>query len=102
MDIINLQADRELLRHDCLEISVLAKKIKIFLQIILQLIKKVSHEDSALTEIPNYEKALSSILRDIHICRRYAIFDFIYFIFKLFYKIMYFQNLCLSLMMYPA
>lgn len=36
----------------------------------LSLIKKVNLEDSALTEIPNYEKALSSILRDIHICRR--------------------------------
>lgn len=36
----------------------------------LSLIKKVSQEDSALTEIPNYERALSSILRDIHICRR--------------------------------
>ncbi|CAH0714469.1 unnamed protein product, partial [Brenthis ino] len=36
----------------------------------LSLIKKVSFEDSALTQIPNYEKALSSILRDIHICRR--------------------------------
>ncbi|XP_038214719.1 T-cell activation inhibitor, mitochondrial-like [Zerene cesonia] len=36
----------------------------------LSLIKKVSQEDSALTEIPNYEKALSSILRNIHICRR--------------------------------
>ncbi|KAG6445412.1 T-cell activation inhibitor, mitochondrial [Manduca sexta] len=36
----------------------------------LSLIKKVSQEDSALTMIPNYEKALSSILRDIHICRR--------------------------------
>ncbi|OWR54458.1 hypothetical protein KGM_214051 [Danaus plexippus plexippus] len=36
----------------------------------LSLIKKVSQEDGALTEIPNYEKALSSILRDIHICRR--------------------------------
>ncbi|KAG6445413.1 hypothetical protein O3G_MSEX003921 [Manduca sexta] len=38
----------------------------------LSLIKKVSQEDSALTMIPNYEKALSSILRDIHICRREA------------------------------
>ncbi|CAK1540599.1 unnamed protein product [Leptosia nina] len=36
----------------------------------LSLIKKVSQEDSALTQIPQYEKALSSILRDIHICRR--------------------------------
>ncbi|XP_022116656.2 T-cell activation inhibitor, mitochondrial isoform X2 [Pieris rapae] len=36
----------------------------------LSLIKKVSQEDSALTEIPQYEKALSSILRNIHICRR--------------------------------
>ncbi|XP_050347357.1 T-cell activation inhibitor, mitochondrial [Nymphalis io] len=36
----------------------------------LSLIKKVDQEDTALTEIPNYEKALSSILRDIHICRR--------------------------------
>ncbi|KAL4716371.1 hypothetical protein ACJJTC_006733 [Scirpophaga incertulas] len=36
----------------------------------LSLIKKVSQEDSALTTIPNYEKALSSVLRDIHICRR--------------------------------
>lgn len=36
----------------------------------LSLIKKVSQEDSALIMIPNYEKALSSILRDIHICRR--------------------------------
>lgn len=41
-----------------------------FLNIILQLIKKVSQEDSALIMIPNYEKALSSILRDIHIRRR--------------------------------
>ncbi|VVC95585.1 unnamed protein product [Leptidea sinapis] len=41
----------------------------VFLNII-DLIKKVSQEDSALTEIPNYEKALSSILRDIHISRR--------------------------------
>ncbi|CAH0406903.1 unnamed protein product [Chilo suppressalis] len=36
----------------------------------LSLIKKVSQEDSALIIIPNYEKALSSILREIHICRR--------------------------------
>lgn len=36
----------------------------------LSLIKKVSQEDSALIEIPKYEKALSSILRNIHICRR--------------------------------
>ncbi|XP_041983194.1 T-cell activation inhibitor, mitochondrial [Aricia agestis] len=36
----------------------------------LSLIKKVSQEDSALTEIPKYEKALSSILRNIHIRRR--------------------------------
>lgn len=36
----------------------------------LSLIKKVSQEDSSLIMIPNYEKALSSILRDIHICRR--------------------------------
>ncbi|XP_013176095.1 PREDICTED: T-cell activation inhibitor, mitochondrial [Papilio xuthus] len=36
----------------------------------LSLIKKVSQEDSALSQIPNYEKALSRILRDIHICRR--------------------------------
>ncbi|CAG9785613.1 unnamed protein product [Diatraea saccharalis] len=36
----------------------------------LSLIKKVSQEDSALTIIPNYEKALSSILREIHIRRR--------------------------------
>ncbi|XP_046962183.1 T-cell activation inhibitor, mitochondrial isoform X2 [Vanessa cardui] len=36
----------------------------------LSLIKKVSQEDTALTEIPHYERALSSILRDIHICRR--------------------------------
>ncbi|CAH0581397.1 unnamed protein product [Chrysodeixis includens] len=36
----------------------------------LSLIKKVSQEDSALVMIPNYEKALSSILRNIHICRR--------------------------------
>ncbi|XP_068632591.1 T-cell activation inhibitor, mitochondrial isoform X2 [Battus philenor] len=36
----------------------------------LSLIKKVSQEDGALSQIPNYEKALSSILRDIHICRR--------------------------------
>ncbi|CAB3223356.1 unnamed protein product [Arctia plantaginis] len=36
----------------------------------LSLIKKVSQEDSALLKIPNYEKTLSSILRDIHICRR--------------------------------
>ncbi|KAM3964248.1 T-cell activation inhibitor, mitochondrial [Aphomia sociella] len=36
----------------------------------LSLIKKVSQEDSALADIPKYEKALSSILRDIHICRR--------------------------------
>ncbi|XP_075974214.1 T-cell activation inhibitor, mitochondrial isoform X2 [Anticarsia gemmatalis] len=36
----------------------------------LSLIKKVSQEDSALVMIPNYEKALSGILRNIHICRR--------------------------------
>ncbi|XP_063531922.1 T-cell activation inhibitor, mitochondrial [Cydia strobilella] len=36
----------------------------------LSLIKKVSQEDSALTQIPHYEEALSSILRNIHICRR--------------------------------
>ncbi|XP_062527407.1 T-cell activation inhibitor, mitochondrial [Bombyx mori] len=36
----------------------------------LSLIKKVRQEDSALTMIPSYEKALSSILRDIHIRRR--------------------------------
>ncbi|XP_028165646.1 T-cell activation inhibitor, mitochondrial isoform X1 [Ostrinia furnacalis] len=36
----------------------------------LSLIKKVSQEDSALTAIPNYEKALSGVLREIHICRR--------------------------------
>ncbi|KAJ8730703.1 hypothetical protein PYW08_002116 [Mythimna loreyi] len=36
----------------------------------ISLIKKVSQEDSALIMIPNYEKALSSILREIHICRR--------------------------------
>ncbi|KAL0831402.1 hypothetical protein ABMA28_002218 [Loxostege sticticalis] len=36
----------------------------------LSLIKKVSQEDSALTAIPNYEKALSSVLREIHIRRR--------------------------------
>ncbi|CAH1646578.1 unnamed protein product [Spodoptera littoralis] len=36
----------------------------------MSLIKKVSQEDSALIMIPNYEKALSSILRDIHIRRR--------------------------------
>lgn len=36
----------------------------------ISLIKKVSQEDSALVMIPNYEKALSSILRDIHISRR--------------------------------
>ncbi|KAJ0175464.1 hypothetical protein K1T71_008623 [Dendrolimus kikuchii] len=36
----------------------------------ISLIKKVSQEDSALVMIPNYEKALSSILRNIHICRR--------------------------------
>lgn len=36
----------------------------------ISLIKKVNQEDSALVMIPNYEKALSSILRDIHICRR--------------------------------
>ncbi|CAG4974291.1 unnamed protein product [Parnassius apollo] len=36
----------------------------------LSLIKKVSQQDSALAQIPNYEKALSRILRDIHICRR--------------------------------
>ncbi|KAI8422589.1 hypothetical protein MSG28_006377 [Choristoneura fumiferana] len=36
----------------------------------MSLIKKVSQEDSALTQIPHYEEALSGILRDIHICRR--------------------------------
>ncbi|CAK1600882.1 unnamed protein product [Parnassius mnemosyne] len=36
----------------------------------LSLIKKVSQQDGALAQIPNYEKALSRILRDIHICRR--------------------------------
>ncbi|XP_047019192.1 T-cell activation inhibitor, mitochondrial-like isoform X1 [Helicoverpa zea] len=36
----------------------------------ISLIKKISQEDSALVMIPNYEKALSSILRNIHICRR--------------------------------
>ncbi|CAH2076635.1 unnamed protein product, partial [Iphiclides podalirius] len=36
----------------------------------LSLIKKVSQQDGALSQIPNYEKALSTILRDIHICRR--------------------------------
>ncbi|XP_049867846.1 T-cell activation inhibitor, mitochondrial isoform X3 [Pectinophora gossypiella] len=36
----------------------------------LSLIKKVSQEDGALAMIPNYEKTLSSVLRDIHIRRR--------------------------------
>lgn len=56
-----------------LEINLFSKCILqfyCFLNIILQLIKKVSQEDSALIMIPNYEKALSSILRDIHIRRR--------------------------------
>lgn len=36
----------------------------------LSLIKKISKEDSALTQIPIYEKSLSSVLREVHIRRR--------------------------------